>query len=256
MTEENSESPKRILAIDTSTKACVLGLSDSVSGETKTATEIVGRTHSEVILPKIMSLLEDCNLTLEDLDLIVYGKGPGSFTGLRIGVGVVQGLAFGLNIPVVGISSLACMAQQVFRLEKRQHAIVALTARLQEVYHGSYSEVDGIMTLVGKEGVCEASRMPPRDKKLTWVGTGSGWVLRSEIETGVQSVVDKVFDIPHPNAIDLLSLGVNAYQKGLFGDAISAQPEYLRETVADLPNRTSSAAKPASNSVSKTGTVK
>jgi len=237
--ERSIELPKKVLAIDTSTKACVLGLSDSVSGEIRTATEIVGRTHSEIILPKIMTLLKDCDITLEDVDLIVYGKGPGSFTGLRIGVGVVQGLAFGLDIPVVGISSLACLAQEVFRLENKSHAIVALSARLQEVYHGSYAEIDGFMSLVGKEGVCEASEMPQEDKELSWVGVGSGWALRSEIESGTQISVDNVFDIPHPNAIDLLSLGINAFQKGLFVDALSAQPEYLRETVANLPKTAS-----------------
>jgi tRNA threonylcarbamoyladenosine biosynthesis protein TsaB len=236
-TQKEKEQPKIVLAIDTSTKACVLGLFNAISGETKTATEIVGRTHSEVILPKIIALLEECDLSLEDLDLIVFGKGPGSFTGLRIGVGVVQGLAFGLDIPVVGISSLACLAQEVFRLEKKQHVIVALTARLQEVYHGTYSESEGYMSLVGMEGVCDASQMPQEDKRIAWVGIGSGWVLQPEIEAGVQVEVSQIYGDTYPNALDLLSLGINAYQQGHFVDALSAQPEYLRETVADLPNK-------------------
>lgn len=237
MTQKVVKQPKIVLAIDTSSKACVLGLSNSISGETKTATEIVGRTHSEIILPKIMALLDECSLSLEDLDLIVFGKGPGSFTGLRIGVGVVQGLAFGLNIPVVGISSLACLAQGVFRLEEKQHVIVALTARLQEVYHGTYSEREGYMSLVGEEGVCEASQVSQKDKLLPWVGIGSGWALKSEIEAGAQVKVSQIYGDTYPDALDLLSLGINAYRQGRFVDAISAQPEYLRETVADLPKK-------------------
>jgi len=227
--------PSRILAIDTSSKTCVLGLKDNISGETTSATEFVGRSHSEVILPKIVNLLESSKLELEDLDLIVYGKGPGSFTGLRIGVGVVQGLAFGLDIPVVGVSSLACLAQEVFRREQKRNCIVALTARLQEVYYGVYSETDGYMTLVDKEGVSEAVEMPQRDSSKPWVGVGSGWNLQTEIQKAAGVEVEQIYAFSHPHHVDLLSLGLEGFKNGNAVDAISARPEYLRETVADIP---------------------
>ncbi|MBL4679669.1 MAG: tRNA (adenosine(37)-N6)-threonylcarbamoyltransferase complex dimerization subunit type 1 TsaB [Pseudomonadales bacterium] len=235
MVKEISDIPNRILAIDTSTKTCVLGLQDKCSGEMTSATEFVGRSHSEVILPKIIKLLEGNELGLEDLDLIVYGKGPGSFTGLRIGVGVVQGLAFGLDIPVVGVSSMACLAQEALRLQGCKNSIVALTARLEEVYYGVYSEVDGFMTLVGKEGVSEAIKMPPQDTRRHWVGLGSGWKLKPQIEKGTGVEVKKIYSSSHPNHIDILALGLEGFKNGNAVDAIFAQPEYLRETVADIP---------------------
>lgn len=237
MVADTSKTPRRILAIDTSTKTCVLGILDTLTGERDSATEFVGRSHSEVILPKIMQLLENNNWTLNDLDLIVFGQGPGSFTGLRIGVGVVQGLAFGLNIPVIGVSSMACLAQEVFRRENQQNCIVALTARLQEVYYGVYSEIDGIMTLLGKEGVREATDMPTQDVLKDWVGVGSGWNLQSEIQEGTGVDVEQIYHFSHPHHVDLLALGLVDFLNGKGGDAISAQPEYLRETVADVPGQ-------------------
>ena len=94
-----------ILAIDTSSKACVLGI--ATGEENFTEQKIVDRSHSKIILPSIVDLVARAGLVNHDLDLIVFGQGPGSFTGLRIGVGIVQGLAFGLNIPVVAVSSMA-----------------------------------------------------------------------------------------------------------------------------------------------------
>ncbi|MDC6451124.1 tRNA (adenosine(37)-N6)-threonylcarbamoyltransferase complex dimerization subunit type 1 TsaB, partial [Pseudomonadales bacterium] len=97
-----------ILAIDTSTTACVLGIRTEDTEITRF--ELIDRSHSLELLPRIVTILADANLDKNDIHLIVFGKGPGSFTGLRIAVGVTQGLAFGLDIPVVGVSTLACIA--------------------------------------------------------------------------------------------------------------------------------------------------
>ena len=115
-----------ILAIDTSTKVCVLGV--ATEQQRYTDEKVVDRSHSKVVLPSIVKLLADAGLKNEDLDLIVFGQGPGSFTGLRIGVGIVQGLAFGLDIPVVAVSSMACLAQSAYRTNQHEHCLIALTA--------------------------------------------------------------------------------------------------------------------------------
>ena len=99
----------KVLAIETATNACSLGV--CLDGVMTTEFAKLKRTHSREILPRISDLLTRVGVQAAELDLIVYGKGPGSFTGLRIAVGVVQGLAYGLGIPVVGISTLACCAQ-------------------------------------------------------------------------------------------------------------------------------------------------
>ena len=134
-----------ILAVDTSSSACVLGV--RTSNQTWTDEAIVDRSHSKEVLPRIEALLQRAGVDKSSLNLIVYGQGPGSFTGLRIGVGVVQGLAYGLGIPVVGVSSLACLAQKQLRLGNGSYGLVALTARHTEVYFGAYEARDGIMQL-------------------------------------------------------------------------------------------------------------
>ena len=128
-----------ILAIDTSTTACVLGVRTEDTEITRF--EQIDRSHSLELLPRIVTILADANLDKNDIHLIVFGKGPGSFTGLRIAVGVTQGLAFGLDIPVVGVSTLACIAQGRFRKSvdgTATHVMVAQTARQEELFYGAY----------------------------------------------------------------------------------------------------------------------
>ena len=214
-----------VLVVDTSTKACVLGLAKKE--DFYDSSEMVDRSHSKVVLPKIDELLEESGVDKSELDLVIFGQGPGSFTGLRIGVGVVQGLAFGLNIPVVAVSSMACLAQSVYRDHQHENCLVALNARNTEVYFGSYSINDGFAALNGTEGVFEASEIPVQNREKSWVGIGNSWQLRAEME--------------YPTARDLFELGLHRYHQGKAVTALEAKPEYLRERVANLPGAASEA---------------
>ncbi len=222
-----------ILAIDTSTKACVLGVQKEQ--QILEHTEIVDRTHSKVILPRINDLLSEAELEPEEIELIIFGQGPGSFTGLRIGIGVVQGLAFGWNVPVVGISSMACLAQSAFRTRRHENSLVALTARNEEVYFGSFSVADGFVSLNEQEAVLEASEIPKQDTGKKWVGLGAGWQLQSQLENAAGIVVEVIYTDVLPAATDLLQLGLFHYSRGLSVSALEAKPRYLREQVASLP---------------------
>lgn len=223
----------KILAIDTSSRACVLGV--RASGQTWTDETVLDRSHSQEVLPRIEALLDRSGVDKSELDLLVYGQGPGSFTGLRIGVGVVQGLAYGLNVPVVGVSSLACLAQKHFRQEGHEHALVALTARHTEVYFGAYGIQQGWMQLLGQEGVFEAAEIPAQDSDHIWIGVGSGWNLADSLcaAAGI-NVVSTIIE-GYPEAIDLLDLGEARYSAGFGRTAPEAIPEYLREQVAAKP---------------------
>ncbi|XOV90019.1 MAG: tRNA (adenosine(37)-N6)-threonylcarbamoyltransferase complex dimerization subunit type 1 TsaB [Pseudomonadota bacterium] len=218
------------LAIDTSTEAQVLGIArGDVILE---STEVVGRGHSQLILPSIMRLLDDAGLRLSDLDGIIFGQGPGSFTGLRIAVGVVQGLGYGLDIPVVPVGTMAVMAQGACRLHGAEQVVVALHARKREVYFGSYRLAGGIVEAVGEECVVAADEAPPQPFD-TCLGVGSGWAeLGDALESacGV-STTATIADV-YPAAIDLLTLGVNHWSSGLTVAALKAEPRYLRERVA------------------------
>lgn len=218
-----------LLLLDTSSEAQVVGLYRD-NEDLIERFEIVGRGHSRQILPTISSLLEDSGVDKHSLDAIVYGRGPGSFTGVRIAVGVVQGLGFGLGIPTVGLSTLAAMAQDALR-DDGKHAVVALAARADEVYFGSYTSVAGIATLNGSEGVFRASAVPAQTFG-EFVGVGSGWVLRDDMESALEARATRIELEAWPRARGLLDLGLDVIRRGDAEPASAAKPEYLRERVA------------------------
>jgi tRNA threonylcarbamoyladenosine biosynthesis protein TsaB len=222
-----------LLAVDTSTRSTVLGLQvqDRVlDGSTKEV-----QTHSRDILPSISGLLEEAEITLSDLDAIVFGQGPGSFTGLRIAVGVVQGLAYGLDIPVVPISSMRCLAQSL--AHGRAHKVfVALHARLEEIYYGTYRLHEGLAFHDGDESVLDVSKLELLDD-ADWTLMGNGLFLRSKIENSTGVTFESVVEESVPRVEGLLSLGLHELKQGGAISALNASPVYLRETVADRPGK-------------------
>ena len=126
-----------------------------------------------------------------------------SFTGLRIGIGVVQGLAYGLSIPVVGVSSLACLAQQFIR-DEGNAALVALTARNTEVYFGAYEKHENGVRLIGREGVFEAAEIPAQSDSLNWCGVGGGWAFEEALQESARVDIFAVHLGPKIKAADLL----------------------------------------------------
>lgn len=223
-----------LLAIDTSSQYSVIGLQIGESRMEKLS--LSGRSHSRDILPNIIQLVEEAGANLGDLDAIVFGKGPGSFTGLRITVGVVQGLGFGLQIPVIPVSTLACLAQGEFRESGATSVLVALSARQQEVYFGAYRIEDRMPVLLGKESVVEASGIPVQESR-DWVGIGDGWSLVQQIESAIGTSVSRVNLEVRPKPADLLDIGLVKLARGETIAAMEARPEYLREQVANVSAR-------------------
>jgi len=121
----------KLLAIDTSTEACSAALFSD--GEIKELWELAPRRHAELVLSMIDTLCADAGIGVANLDGLAFGRGPGAFTGLRIGAGVIQGIAFGLDLSVVPVSSLAALAQGQLREAKRERVLSAIDARIGEV---------------------------------------------------------------------------------------------------------------------------
>lgn len=125
----------RILAIDTATEACSVAVWNQ--GEIHALFELCPREHTQRILPMVQQVLAESGLALNQLDALAFGRGPGSFTGVRIGIGIAQGLALGADLPMLGISTLQTMAQGAWRVCGAERVLAAIDARMGEVYWGS-----------------------------------------------------------------------------------------------------------------------
>lgn len=226
----------KLLALDTSTEACSVAL--QYGTERLTLDEVCPQQHSKRVLPMVQQLLSDAGLSLQQLDGIVFGRGPGSFTGVRIGVGVTQGLAFGANLPVYGVSTLAAMAQAAQRLHSAEQVIAAIDARMAEVYLGRFTLQQGIMQLVGEELAVKPADINPFNLNGDVYAVGTGWQTYAEQLLAKQQAMIAT-DILYPSAQDMLTLAMPAWQAGKFVDAEQAEPVYVRDEVTwqKLPGR-------------------
>lgn len=225
------------LVIDTATEACSVAL--EVDGKQYADYEVCPQQHSQKLLPMVDAILQQAGKTLTDLEVLAFGQGPGSFTGVRIATGMLQGLALGADLPVVGVSTLAAMAQQA-HVEYGANEVVALIdARMGEVYFGHY-RVDGkYMALVGSEQVIspEQAISLMAEVETPFVGVGTGWQAYPLLSEGTSvTVLDAVL---LPNAKFMLPLAEFAFQQGEAMAIDDVQPVYLRDKVTwkKLPGR-------------------
>ncbi|OCQ21990.1 tRNA N6-adenosine(37)-N6-threonylcarbamoyltransferase complex dimerization subunit TsaB [Pseudoalteromonas luteoviolacea] len=223
-----------LLAIDASTEALSLAL--HFRGKTFTHFEECPQQHSQKILPLVESLLAQANCTLKELDGIVYGRGPGSFTGVRIGVAVAQGLAYSANLKLSGVSTLQAMAQQAMCSSECDEVISAIDARMGEVYLGHFIKDDnGNASAKRDEIVVKPDLIEGDFSGMSAVGTG--W--QSYADTAHKLSLKVIEDITLPSAEYMLALGDKAFESGETVGAQDAQPHYVRDTVTwkKLPGR-------------------
>lgn len=224
----------RILAIDSSNAHCSVAL--NCDGRITCRESDQDRQHARKLLPMISSLLQEQGLGVSDLDAIAVVNGPGSFTGLRIGAGVAQGLAFGADIPITGVSSLAVMAMKAHRQTGCSHVLVCLAARDNEIYSGAFAVERDDVVLLGAEQVgpadlkCFAHVNSAAHSNVVWVGAGDAWrdgILLSpgsSLNISVGSNIDCL-----PDASILSELAQVRFRKGHATAAAQALPVYLKE---------------------------
>lgn len=227
----------RILAIETATDACSAAL--FIDGEMTEGFRIAPREHAAILLPMIDRLMTSAGISLQQLDAIAFGRGPGSFTGLRIASSVTQGLAWSADLPVVPVSTLAAVAQGIVRLHAHRQVLVALDARMQEVYWGAYrAGQDQLVELDGEETVCspEAVAVPQGQE---WVAAGDGWhAYNDQLSRRCKEIVTEHFPDQRPQAQDVACLAAAALARGEALPPEQAQPVYLRDNVARKPKST------------------
>lgn len=220
-----------ILALDTCSESCSAAL--FYKGELIERVKKTQRGHSDLILGMMDELFKQAGTSISVIDAVAFGRGPGSFTGVRISVGVAQGIAFAQDVPVIAISSLAAVAQGASDEFGKDHIAVAMDARMGEIYCASYQRENGLVKILDQERVCPPEQFKPESDQQ-WTGVGTGW---SEYEARLreqflgkleQVVVDR-----YPQAKNIIKLAQVEAESGRMLAAEQAFPVYLRNNVAN-----------------------
>ena len=217
-----------LLAIETATETVSVAL--AINGEVIERYEHAPRRHAELLLPWVESVLAEAGIGFSALDAIAYSRGPGSFTSLRIGIGVVQGLAWASDRPVIPVSSLAATAQSVVS-EGVSSALVALDARMNEVFTCMFeANSNGIMVPVEMERVCAPAEVSVPEGADTY-GVGIGFERYTELKVLAGSLKGVLAE-RWPKASCVLQLAKEWLTTHEALPAEMAQPVYLRDNVA------------------------
>jgi len=227
---------EKILVIDTSTEACSVALIDN--GSVQSLFDVTPRSHTKMVLPMVDKLLKAAQVKVSQLDAIAWGRGPGSFTGVRIGTGIMQGLALGADKPVIALSTLATMAQQAIEQHQAKFVMAAIDARMGEVYWAVFENIDGLASLVGEESVLSPEKLQLLSfDQPHYYGVGTAW--QSYPELSQIANVEVLDEILYPHAKAMASLAIDAWRKEQTVDVQEAMPVYVRDTVTwqKLPGR-------------------
>jgi len=221
----------KLLGIETATEACSAAL--FIDGEIEQRYQVAPREHGSLILGMIDELMADAQLSVTQLDTVAFGRGPGSFIGVRIAAGVAQGIAFGADLPVIPVSTLATIAQGT----DHNHLLVAIDARMGELYWGQYSRSADSNTMLesGSESLISPTDVTVPDPDKNWVGVGTGWEAYRDQLLHRLPFVQNIDNRHYPMAKCTTLLAAELYQRGQTVAAAEAIPVYLRDRVAEKP---------------------
>ncbi len=217
-----------ILALDTATESCNVGIwMDGSMCERA----IPGRQHAEQLLQSIREIMAETGLALTQLDGIAFGRGPGMFTGLRIGAGITQGLAFALDVPVVPVSSLEALA----RACEGEYVLAAIDARMEQVYWCGFRRENGNLRALTPEQVSTPSALR-LGAGNHWIGCGSGWDRYADALTAALGARLQSWHAGHsPRAGDIAAIAAGVLHAGGGLPPEEAVPVYVRDDVARKP---------------------
>lgn len=230
----------KLLAFELSTEACSVAL--WVDGDVRERHEIAPRRHAELALPWADALLAEAGLAKSQLDAIAVGRGPGAFTGVRLGISIAQGIALALDLPALPVSTLAALAMRSLPLPEHsgagQRVLAAIDARMQEVYAAAYvfdAGDDGLLV----PRALDAERVQPPDAVTLpddgdgWLGVGTGFAAQAgALHERLGARLHAVDAEALPHAGDVARLAHGAWRRG---DAVAPdllEPAYLRNNVA------------------------
>ena len=216
----------RLLAFETSTEACSVAV--YVDGRVLERFEVAPRRHTELALPWAQALLAEAGVARSQLDAIAVGRGPGAFTGVRLAIAIAQGIALGLDLPVLPVSTLAALAMQA----GGERRLAAIDARMGEVYLGAFArEGDGLAALSEEVVVRpDAAPLPAGDG---WCGAGTGFAAADgALQLRLHGRLAAVDARALPRAADVARLAAPVFAAGGGSAPECAEPAYLRNDVA------------------------
>ena len=228
----------KILAFDMSTPACTVAL--QVDGSITWRHQLMQNRHTDYVLSMMTALILEAGIPLSELDAIAFGVGPGSFTGVRLSAALAQGIGFGLDIPVIPISTLQTIAGYAHRTHQMEQTLVAWDARMGEVYWGQYRyDVDSD----GMGAVVPDAILSPKDVTVDLsgrcIGLGNAWLIYTDI---LKEAVEKqgcsivMVQEAYPHARDMLPWASRQFLAGLGLPATQARPVYLRNPIYATPS--------------------
>ena len=217
----------KILAIETSSDACSAAV--AINEDVYEVFQLAPRQHTQLILSMVEEVLAEAQCALSQVDAVAFGRGPGAFTGIRVATSVTQGIAYGADLPVIPVSSLAALAYLAHREHGATQSIVATDARLAEVYVGCYRSDQLSATVVAEEVVIKPQELTEITSGA-WFGVGNAWEiyqdqLRSRV-CGEADLVGIISDV-YPHACDIACLA----RQGECLPVEQALPVYLRDKV-------------------------
>lgn len=223
----------KLLALETATEACSVAL--YIDGSVLARFRHAPRLQTELLLPMIEELLAESGISLGELDVLAYSRGPGAFTGVRIAAAAVQALAFAKDIPVLAVSSLQTLAQGVHRVHGANSVLAVFDARMDEIYAGAYELQGELMQALDVEHLCAPGKLPEKLCAEFFVA-GNGLVHEAVLrEQCTFTGMDAAF---FPSAEDVVPLALDLYAREGAQAAELALPVYLRDEVwKKLPGR-------------------
>jgi tRNA threonylcarbamoyladenosine biosynthesis protein TsaB len=220
-----------VLAIETATDACSIAL--LLQGEISQRYALAPRQHSQLVFDMLGELLPTGNLARQGIDVVAYGEGPGSFTGLRIAASTAQGLAFSSNLPAVAVSTLAVLAQGALRqgvVSAGDAVLCLLDARISEIYAAVYTYQDALAVLQQGPWACAPADLSPvGEETLCAVGNGCEFVeqLQPSLRARIRSCTPGLL----PSAMDVIPLALANFARGETQSASAVQPVYVRDEI-------------------------
>jgi tRNA threonylcarbamoyladenosine biosynthesis protein TsaB len=210
-----------LLALDTCTEVC----SVSLFSENKQIDRFIKGVEksSGLILPLCDEVLKEAGISASELDGIAYTRGPGAFTGVRVCIGVVQGISFSHNIPTLGFSTLEVLGYGAIKKYNNPKVAVAIDARMGEVYWGYYKD-----NKLHNESLKNPGDVDKLDKDF--IGVGTGWGAYSDLSkcSGIDNFVSDFY----PQSNNLIDLTFKSIEEGVKMNLDTARPVYLRDNVA------------------------